>query len=405
MSERFIKIKKTQNKKIIIFTCKYKLLPPCRDKRWTTMDNVLRYILIGIGIYALATVSIKIISFYWKAGYDERKKNREARKAEKLKWKYCHVTLDNPLLLGMMKTSHFYVIEGIPGSGKSLFQSMLVKFFVDVRNNKLYKNRRMYKYIKPDILDGENLLNDRNKLPVYSELKLTDTLNGYTNEELYPYLFQRKKAVEQCVFVVDEIGEIFGKKLFYELPQDDPIVRTIEETFRYIRQNLEGYIVATEQNGDNIFLNMRRTGPTKIRAIKTVISLSAWGKFKLRLFNTLNLLLPGWFTADISRVKYSTLFTKDRIVNAIKLLLPTYWAMPKEYYLQKNAIKKAIEEKHQRFLIQFQYNGAEYYIVFSNQDRYKYKTRAHKDKYDKQFDENGERKDYVNESESQPKQP
>ena len=166
-------------------------------------------------------------------------------------------------------------------------------------------------------------------------------------------------------------------------------MRTIEETFRYIRQNLEGYIVATEQNGDNIFLNMRRTGPTKIRAIKTVISLSAWGKFKLRLFNTLNLLLPGWFTADISRVKYSTLFTKDRIVNAIKLLLPTYWAMPKEYYLQKNAIKKAIEEKHQRFLIQF----------------HKYKTRAHKDKYDKQFDENGERKDYVNESESQPKQP
>ena len=358
------------------------------------MDTVFRYILIGVGVYAVATLAIKVFAFYWKANYEDRKKRREAEKNEKLKWKYCRVTLDNPLLNEIINNSHFSVFSGVPGAGKTLFMILLAKFCADKRYFLIQKNKREYYYMRPDILDQEQKLDNAKLLPVYSDLKIKDEL-AYKNDELGAYLFQFKKAIQYPVFLIDEIGDVFGKQLIYD-QESKGAQEVLSSVFRYIRHDLQGHVFATEQDGQNIFLGIRRIGYSTIHCLKTIKKLTPIGQFKLKLFNFLNRWLPGIFTANLTRVMLYKFDRKDKIKAFFKLLfLPTYWAEPVEFYTRKKEIFNKIKHKYYRFNILFQYNNGEYYITFTFADIYQYDTREHKKKYDAMFDKDGNRKKII----------
>lgn len=333
---------------------------------------------------------LKIITWYWKAGYEHRREAREKRRNERLKWKYCHVTLDNPLINQIIRDSHFIVCAGMPGSGKTILMLLLAKFLVDKRYYLIDKQKREYKYTQPDILRQEDNLHAQKLLPVYADIHINDE-NNYKNDDLGPYLFQFRKALPYSVFLIDEIGESFGKDIIYDT-ETKSTQNVLSKVFRYIRQDIEGHVIATEQDGQNIFLGMRRIGYTTITCKKTIKKLSTVGKIKRCLYNFVNKWMPGVFTVNMHRVLAQYLYLGDRLITILKLLLPSFWSAPQEYYTRKNEIYAKIKHKYMRFNLLFQYNNAEYYITFSLQDVYEYDTHAHKQSYDSMFDSDGKRK-------------
>ena len=77
------------------------------------------------------------------------------------------------------------------------------------------------------------------------------------------------------------------------------------------------------------------------------------------------------------------------------MLSPSYFLLPKEYYTRKQLISNGIKEKYQQYQTRFQFDNAEYYIRYTNEDIYAYITRAFQFEYDRLFTNNGERKRQV----------
>ena len=355
-------------------------------------NSTLCYIIIAIIFYFLLLWATKILSFHYKQNYEKRKKKKEAKKLEKQKWKYARVTSENPLLNSIVKSGHFIVIDGVPGAGKTIMANLLTKFVLEKRKDDIHKKRRFYKYTNPKVLKEEETLIEDGKLATYSNLDIKDK-EKRTNKELMPYLLMQRKAV------IDEIGQYMGKDLYYESGKGNPLVMNLENIFRFIRHYLEGYIIATEQDGENIYIGIRRIGYTSISIPeKTKVFLSKAGKKVLKLKNILNFILPGFLTINYKRVFRNILFKLDSLKTILKLLLPTYFMLPKEYYAKRKEIFEKTNKKYLRFVTKFTFNNAEYYIRYTNADIYEYNTRAHKDEYDKAFNKDGTAKEmYISE--------
>lgn len=356
-------------------------------------DIILQYICIC----ACVLLAIKILQgitkvfwFYWKQSYEERKKKREARKQEKLKWRYAKVTLDNPLLKQII-SNRFIICKGGLGKGKSITMNLIAHFLNETREEEKRKNARYNKVMKPDYVKQELELKEQDLLPIYSNLDFAE--NGMKKQELLPYLCLQKRAVQKAVFCIDEVSSLFPKDMYYSTAgQENPLIEEMKELFKKNRHYTNGWILGTEQDGADIFIGFRKNGYALINCLGTTVSISPFGKFARKCLNFLNIILPGFITANYTRVFKSKLFLKDRIITAFKLFLPTYFLLPKEFYSRKQEINNAIKLRYQRFATRFQFESGEYYIRYTNKDIFRYDTRAYKDEYSSLFDKQGNRR-------------
>lgn len=354
-------------------------------------NQTLLLILIGILFYYAIKIAISIFSFYFKAGYEARKKKREERKRERLKWRYASVNLDNPLL-NKITSTRFIVCMGSLGKGKSITMNLLVHYLIERRKEEDKRNKRYIRYMKPKYNESERMLEESKLLPVYSNLEFKDRENDFKSQELMPYITLHKKGVQKCVFAIDEISSLFGKDIYYdrELATSD-LVKGMEELFKKGRHYLDCHFIGTEQDGEDIYKGFRQNGYALVNCLGTVVKISRRGKAVRKIKNLFNIILPAIFTVNIQRLMTKQLFKEDKVKAILKLLLPAYFLLPVEFYTNKQKINDKIKEKYQQYQTRLQYEASEYYIRYTNKDIYAYNTRAFKYEYDNIFNAKGER--------------
>lgn len=337
---------------------------------------------------------VNILTAHYKASLTERQKKKELKKQEQLKWKYARVTSDNPLLNSIVAHKEI-ILGGEPGAGKTAMMNVFTKFIVDKTEEEFYRLKRYYRIMQPEYFKERLWLIRQRLLPVYSELAFRDYKTKAHNQEFWQYFLMQKKAIYKGVFCKDEFGEDFGKDFFFQKGEILPAVQEIEKLFRKIRHYMNGWIIGTEQDKDNIYIGFRRIGYAKITVLRTLVQLSPFGKIKRKILNFFNLIMPGFLTINYKRA-YAKIFKRDIVFTFFKSLLPSYILLPKEYYSQKKAISAKIKLKHQRFTTRFQYENAEYFMRYTLKDMYEYDTRAYKDEYNSMFDKHGNRKGVSN---------
>lgn len=356
------------------------------------MDEIVVYILLGLAGFFAVQLLAKLFVFYWQKGYETRKKKRDERKAEKLKWKYCKVELDNPVLCKMMN-DRTIVFMGEKGKGKSLTMSAVAHFLWLKRLENNRKNRRYNKYVKPDYVTQQKVLDEKSLLPVYSNMDLVDSDSGAKSQDLKPYFEMRKKAVEGAIFCIDEISSTYGKDLYNDSDEySKSEKKDIKENSKKNRHFTNGWILGTEQDGQDIYIGIRENGYAIVHCRETIRHIGAAGKFWRGLGYVLNAVLPAFFTTNSKILASECLFRKDKIAFAFKLFVPSYFSFPRAYYLQKQKISEVIKLRFEKFNVRFDYGGFEYWMTFSHKDLFAYNTRNNKKDYDNLFDANGERK-------------
>ena len=355
------------------------------------MDVILQYILVGlIGFLAVSLFS-RLFSFYWKAGYDKRQKKREERKKERQKWKYCEVRTDNPILNLMMK-DRTLIFMGHKGKGKSLLMNVVARFLWQKRLENNKKNRRYLKYKKPKYLEDEKRLEAEKKLPIYSNLDFQDYETKFTKQELIPYFEMQKKAVEGAIYCIDEVSSLYGKEIYNDNEEfEKERKKDIKENAKKGRHYSNSWILGTEQDGQDIYIGIRENGYAIVNCIQTTVKILPTGKMLRFIKNFLNFILPAFLTINPCVAFSEQMFFSGKVQTFFKLLLPSYFSLPIQYYDKKQAINDKIKRKYQRFEVLFQYSGGEYWIRFGHESIFDYNTRAYKDEYDKMFDENGNR--------------
>lgn len=359
------------------------------------LDKILMYILIGLVGFFVVSLFSKLFAFYWKAGYDTRKKQREEKRAEKLKWKYCTVNMDNPLLNEMM-SDRTIVFMGEKGKGKSLMMNFFAHFLWQKRLLSNKKNKRYNHYMKPKYIMSEQKLAEDNLLPIYSNLEFIDYETGAKKQELQPYFEMQKRAVEGAIFCIDEISSTYGKEL-YNTNDDDTnqAKRDIKENSKKNRHYTNGWILGTEQDGQDIFIGIRENGYALVHCLQTVVKIKQSGKFLRKLGNIFNAIFPAFCTVNVKKLLSEQLFLSGKIKILFKLLLPSFVSLPVEYYTNKQKINDYIKRKSHMFAVRFTYKSSEWWIRFTENDIFEYDTRAYKKDYEKLFDEYGNRKKEV----------
>lgn len=354
------------------------------------MDNIFIYILVGLVGFFIVQVFAKLLVFYHKKGYDVRQQKKEAKKKERLKWKYCEVDLDNPLLNQMMQ-DRTLIFMGHKGTGKSLMMNLFAHFLWKKRLEHDKKNKRYLKYMNPEYLVQEKILEDSKLLPVYSNINFIDFETQACNQVLEPYFELRKKAVEKAIFCIDEISSYYGKDIYFSDEVDEARKKAIKENSKKNRHYTNGFILGTEQDGDNIFKGIRENGYGLVQCLRTNVYLAKSGKILRNIKNFFNFTLPAIFTVNLSKVMSEQLFVSGKIITFFKLLFPSYFSCPHEFYDRRQKINNKIKRKYQKFEVRFIYGTGEWYIRFTHEDMFDYNTREYKKEYDALFDENGNR--------------
>ncbi len=360
------------------------------------MDIILRYILIGISIYFFVTMFSKLFIFYWQKGYDERKKKKEERKQEKLKWKYAHIQNGNPLLERII-SNKFIIFKGDLGKGKTLTMNLTSHYIWQKLVFENQKNNRYQKIMNPEYSSQWYNLEKNSLLPIYTSPNLDFVKNikkqAFKSQDLIPYITLQKQAIYKALFIVDEFSSLFPKEMYQENQRNpSPVVDEMKELFKKNRHYTNGWILGTEQDGEDIFIGFRKNGYAVVTALGTIVKTSKKGKIIRWFKNLFNTFLPGLFTVNLKNVFEKELFFKDKFLLVFKLLLPSYVFLPYEFYTRKQIINNKIKEKYQQYQTLLDFEGQKYYIRFSNKDIFQYDTRAYKNEYKSKFDKNGNRK-------------
>lgn len=330
-----------------------------------------------------------IICKLWDDHHEERKNLKKERAKIKESKKHSKVKLGNPYLEAILKQYNI-IVFGRLGSGKTLFANLLGHYLVKKRTKEDKRNKRYNHYMNPDYESDLNKIKANKKLRVYSNIPLKDN-KGNTSQELWPYLIQEKRAIEKGVFITDEWGTNLGKDLWFSQDKNSVEVERIVDMSRYLRQNLEITWIGTEQSRDNIFKPIRDRGFTEVEALKTFVGISKFGKLKRGIINLIRFLLPGYLTVNCKKIFEKTLFKQDKIKVAFKLLLPTYFLLPREYYIAKTTCSSKVKKKHTKYATLINFYGKEMLFKFSNKEIFAYNTRQNREKYLKQFDKEGNR--------------
>ena len=325
----------------------------------------------------------------WKEKELERKAKKEARKIEKAKWKYAKVDEKN-ILLNHLSKFHIILFWGLAGKGKTLLMNLFSKWLYDKWKKQNRKNKRYNKFMRQDYLTTCAKLENNNEMPVYSNIELTD--NDFKSKDINPVLVQEERLVEGGVLSYDEIGEIMGKDRYWiSLRNPEETDKRIIELCRFIR-HIGGHLLGTEQDPNNLWIEVRRFGYADVHALQTVSYVTKWGKFRKKLCYVLNTILPAFcFLKYNIRAYKLQLFKSDRIKAFLKMFLPNYFAFPKQYYIRKTERTKVLNATYTRFKVQLKFEEKEYWLHFSKKQTFNYDTKYHNNEYIKQFDKEGKR--------------
>ena len=325
----------------------------------------------------------------FESAYKKKQKEKEDKEKEKELERDAYVRPGNPVLENLY-TKHNVIFYGGLGCGKTLVANLLAKYIEDKNADNDYKYRRQLKYTNPGYLADRERLAEERKLNVYSQISLEDPVTGYTNQDLWSVLTQRKRAVENGVYLADEIGEKFGKDTRFEQTGKSRTYdyAMAEESVRFARQDANIKFIGTEQAEDNIWKPIRDKGflGVKMHGVKTWITTK--GKVLQKLKNILLLVLPGIITLNSREVISCQFGKKNKWKSFAILLLPAYFT-PKQYYIKKIKIAKKIKFRYTIFKAYMEYNKELHYLIFTNNDIFKYNTRGHKEEYLKKFDADG----------------
>ena len=350
--------------------------------------NILLYITIALVAYAV----ISLLLFHHKANYEERRKKREAKKLEKLKWKYKTININNPLLKKITQ-SRFIVIKGLWGAGKSILMNVIAHYLYESKNTYDKRNKRYYQHMNNQYLEENTQLEKDKLLPVYSNLDFVEYKTRYKSQDILPYITLQKRAVQKPVYCIDEIASLFPKEMYYEqVANPNPMLEEMKELFKKFRHYTNGWILGTEQDGVDIYVGFRKNGYALVTALGTTVKLSNTGKIIRKIKNFFNIILPPIFTINVSELYQKQLFQEDQRMFWIKILLPLYYSYPVEYYRRKQEINNTIKLKYQEYQTKLSFEGAEWYINYTNKDIFQYDTRAYKNEYADKFDKFGNRK-------------
>ena len=189
-----------------------------------------------------------------------------------------------------------------------------------------------------------------------------------------------------------------AKEMYQEQQANpDPLVEEMKELFKKFRHYTDGWILATEQDGEDIYKGFRKNGYALITAKQTVVKLSFRGKVLRFLSNLRQFILPAYLTCNVKELMSEQLFVGDKFKTFLKSLLPAYYLLPRQYYITKQKISNKAKEKYQEFLTLLEFEGQDYYLRYTNADIFAYDTRAYKNEYSVKFDKTGNRKVVVNE--------
>lgn len=319
---------------------------------------------------------------------EEKRKEKEETRKKKEAEKYCKVNIKNPYL-AQLTAQYNCIVWGRLGSGKTLFANLLCHYLSEKYKKEDKKNRRYNKYMRENYVSDLNILQKEKRLRVYSNIGLKE--GDKVNSELWPYLTQQKRFIERGIIFTDELGSSLGKDLYFSQKKNSVEVERIVDMSRYARQNCDVKWIGTEQSCDNIFKPIRDKGFTEIEALKTFVGISKWGKFKRSVVNTVRLILPGFLTLNLKKVFEKQLFKKDKFLTMLKMLLPAYYLLPRDYYIAKTKTYAKIKKKHTRYATLINFYGKQMMFKFSNKDIFAYNTRQNRANYLKQFDKEGNR--------------
>ena len=362
------------------------------------LDIILWYILAGLCVYFVLHWLAKIFGFYWRAGYNKRQEKRKQKRIEKQKWKFVNVNIKNPLLKQITK-ARFIVLKGIWGAGKSILMNVIAHFlFTNIeRHNK--KNKRYQKSMNPDYFKQYLDLQKQGKLPVYSNLDFvySDKKGKLKKQDIVPFITLQKKAIYKAIFAIDEISSLFPKEMYQEQQANpDPIVEEMKELFKKFRHYTDGWILATEQDGEDIYKGFRKNGYALVTAKQTIVKINLKGKIVRFLSNLRQFILPAYMTTNVRELMAEQLFVGDKFKTFLKSLFPAYYLLPRQYYITKQQISNKAKQKYQEFLTLLEFEGQDYYLRYTNADIFAYDTRAYKNEYSAKFDKTGNRKVVVN---------
>ncbi len=354
------------------------------------------YILIGAILFFAVSVTSKIFAFYWKAGYDYRRQKREKRKEEKQKWKYAQVEANNLLLERIIQT-RFIIFKGSWGKGKSILMNLVAHYLYTKELDSIQNQLRYNLVMRPDYTREYFDLLERGFLPIYSNLDFIDEASynaTLRSQELEPFIKLKQRAIQKAVFCIDEFSSLFPKEMYYEnQANQNPELTEMKEFFKKNRHYTNGWILGTEQDGEDMYKGFRKNGYALVTALGTTVSLPRKAKIIRSFKNLFNKLAPAYFTTNVKQLFREELFTRDKIKLFFKLFLPAYFYLPKCYYQRKQDINYKIKERYSRFQTLLEYDGAQYYLRYTNSDIFAYDTRAYKHEYEELFDANGNRKE------------
>lgn len=323
----------------------------------------------------------------------EHRANKQHRKESKQAYKNCRVTLKNKFLNALTRIK-IILFSGVAGSGKTLAMNLLSKWLHDKRSEFDYKNRRMQKYLFPEYLKEKQRLFDKDLLDIYSNIDMQ--LNNLKTQDSLAVIEQLQKAVQHAVILLDEIGSTLPKAKYFELLQKSNIdeadrMKRIADFARYIRHYIDGWILATEQDGSNILIDIRRFGYAQVNALGTWTHITLWGKIKKFFMLLFNFILPAGIVGHPIRTINEQLFLKDKIICFFKLFLINYFN-GYYYYSKKLEIINSINKKYTIFKLLLEYNGQRQFLIFGNDDILEYDTRCHASEYQSKFNEEGNAK-------------
>lgn len=213
-----------------------------------------------------------------------------------------YLTICYYISIGILST-RVNILSGPPGCGKTFIMTVLAVIhthtfwakynqakFLYTRHgdtvkyrSKLYKNRKVSEDKTKQVIslfDTADELKKNNKLPIISNI--TITAKGKSSYPLdLDYLMQLKRIPEGFIICIDEIGQTLAAEGYKETP------KAIKDLFRLNRHFFDGYILATEQDHNNIDISVRRVVGQNFRLEKAKHVGRAYG---LEILNKLNMI-------------------------------------------------------------------------------------------------------------------
>jgi len=272
------------------------------------------------------------------------------------------------------------ILSGPPGCGKTFIMTVLAVIHTKVFWSKYHMAQFLYerhgdivKYrsklkkgaqVSKDkamqvisLFDNALKLTKEKKLPIISNIKITfkgHTSYTYDNAGIMKYLLQKELVPEGWILCVDEIGELLEAMGYKTTPEK------VKETFRLNRHFWDGYILATEQDHNNIDISVRRVVGQNFRLEKARHVGRAYG---LEILNRLNQVfhLVKLFIAErlygFRKIEYhieaNTEATQNvRIINTTDKEEKTYFFIPAcySYYNDREMYQKQFEKSSKKLV-------------------------------------------------------